>query len=67
MLSGRHVILDELSLAHVDGLVAAAAEDPSLYQWNGTPQGEPAMRARYSIVASEWPRLRETLAARAAR
>jgi RimJ/RimL family protein N-acetyltransferase len=44
VLAGRHVILDELTLAHVDGLVAAAAEDPSLYQWNGTPQGEPAMR-----------------------
>jgi RimJ/RimL family protein N-acetyltransferase len=38
-------VLDELSLDHVDGLVSAAAEDPSLYRWNGTPQGVADTRA----------------------
>jgi N-acetyltransferase len=41
-LSGRHVRLEPLERGHVDGLVAAAAADPSLYQWSPVPQGKPA-------------------------
>ncbi len=44
-LDGIHVRLEPLSLGHVDGLVAAAAEDPSLYAWSYIPQGREAMSA----------------------
>ena len=40
VLPGRHVRLEPLEHRHVDGLVAAAAADPSLYQWSPTPQGK---------------------------
>ncbi|HLQ52395.1 MAG TPA: GNAT family protein [Terriglobales bacterium] len=40
MLPGRHVRLEPLDHRHVDGLVAAAAADPSLYQWSPTPRGK---------------------------
>jgi len=38
-LPGRHVRLEPLEHRHVDGLVAAAAADPSLYEWSLVPQG----------------------------
>ena len=40
VLPGRHVRLEPLEHRHVDGLVAAAAADPSLYQWSPIPQGK---------------------------
>jgi RimJ/RimL family protein N-acetyltransferase len=40
VLSGTHVHLEPLDLRHVDGLVAAAAVDRSLYQWSPVPQGK---------------------------
>lgn len=40
VLQGRHVRLEPLAHRHVDGLVAAAAADSSLYQWTPVPQGE---------------------------
>jgi RimJ/RimL family protein N-acetyltransferase len=40
VLLGRHVRLEPLDHHHVDGLVAAAAANPSLYQWSPVPQGE---------------------------
>jgi len=40
VLPGRHVRLEPLDHRHVDGLVAAAAADPSLYQWSPTPRGK---------------------------
>jgi N-acetyltransferase len=43
-LTGQHVRLEPLSLQHVPGLLQAAAQDPSLYQWVLVPQDEPAMR-----------------------
>ena len=43
-LEGRHVRLEPLGLHHVPGLLAAAAQDPSLYRWVLVPQDEPAMR-----------------------
>ena len=43
-LEGGHVRLEPLGLRHVPGLLAAAAQDPSLYRWVLVPQDEPAMR-----------------------
>jgi RimJ/RimL family protein N-acetyltransferase len=40
VLPGRHVRLEPLDYCHVDGLVAASAADPSLYQWSPIPQGK---------------------------
>jgi N-acetyltransferase len=45
VLTGTHVRLEPLSRAHVPGLVSAAAQDTSLYDWSSIPQGEAAMRA----------------------
>jgi RimJ/RimL family protein N-acetyltransferase len=39
-LPGRHVCLEPLDHRHVEGLVAAAASDPPLYQWTPVPQGK---------------------------
>jgi RimJ/RimL family protein N-acetyltransferase len=52
-LHGRHVHLDPLEHRHIDGLVAAAAVDPSLYRWSPVPQGE-ARAARYVDTALAW-------------
>jgi RimJ/RimL family protein N-acetyltransferase/GNAT superfamily N-acetyltransferase len=43
-LTGEHVRLEPLGPRHVPGLLKAAAQDPSLYQWVLVPQDEPAMR-----------------------
>ena len=40
MLRGMHIRLEPLEYRHVDGLVAASATDPSLYQWSPVPQGK---------------------------
>lgn len=52
-LSGSKVRLEPLDLRHVDGLVAATAEDSSLYQWSPVPQGEVATSA-YVDTALLW-------------
>jgi RimJ/RimL family protein N-acetyltransferase len=43
-LTGEHIRLEPLGVRHVPGLLAAAAQDPSLYRWVLVPQDEPAMR-----------------------
>jgi N-acetyltransferase len=43
-LEGELVRLEPLGVRHVPGLLKAAAQDPSLYQWVLVPQDEPAMR-----------------------
>ena len=43
-LIGKHVRLEPLGVHHVPGLLRAAAQDPSLYQWVLVPQDAPAMR-----------------------
>jgi RimJ/RimL family protein N-acetyltransferase len=43
-LTGEHVRLEPLGPHHAPGLLQAAAQDPSLYQWVLVPQDEPAMR-----------------------
>jgi len=50
ILSGKFVRLEPLGRAHLDGLVAAAAVDPSLYQWSLVPQGKD-QAARYIDTA----------------
>jgi hypothetical protein len=40
-LTGAYVRLEPLDHRHLDGLVSAAAADPSLYQWSPVPQGHP--------------------------
>ena len=40
LLSGTHIRLEPLDHRHVEGLAAASATDPSLYQWSPVPQGE---------------------------
>jgi RimJ/RimL family protein N-acetyltransferase len=43
ILKGRHVRLEPLAHAHADGLAAASAGDPSLYQWSAVPIGRGAV------------------------
>jgi len=52
-LQGKHVRLEPLDHRHVDGLVAATAADPSLYQWTPAPQGRAAATA-YIDTALAW-------------
>jgi RimJ/RimL family protein N-acetyltransferase len=52
-LQGRHVRLEPLEMRHVDALVSASAEDPSLYRWSPVPQGL-AEAARYIETALAW-------------
>ncbi len=53
VLTGEHVRLEPLSRAHVPGLVAAAAEDPALYQWTVLPVDADGM-PRYVDTALRW-------------
>ena len=53
VLHGRHVRLEPLDHRHADGLAAASAADPSLYQWSPIPQGK-LEAARYIATALEW-------------
>ena len=40
VLTGKHVRLELLDRRHLEGLVAAAGADLSLYQWTPVPQGK---------------------------
>ena len=51
--TGRHIRLEPLDLRHVDGIVAASAADPSLYQWSPVPEGK-AEVTRYVHTALAW-------------
>jgi RimJ/RimL family protein N-acetyltransferase len=42
-LNGRHLRLEPLSDAHAEGLIAASAGDPALYQWSAVPIGRDAV------------------------
>jgi len=57
VLLGEHVRLEPLTPSHTDGLVAAAtaaaAADPSLYQWSPVPQTK-ADATRYIEIALAW-------------
>ncbi len=53
VLTGRHIRLEPLALSHADGLVAAPAGDPALYQWSAVPIGRDAV-LRYIETALAW-------------
>lgn len=53
ILNGRHIFLEPLEHRHVDGLVAAAAAEPSLYRWTPVPQGA-AQAKEYIDTALAW-------------
>jgi len=53
LLPGAHVRLEPLDYRHVEGLVAAAAADSSLYQWSPVPQGK-VEATRYVETALAW-------------
>ena len=53
VLRGRYVRLEPLDLRHVDGLVAASAGEPALYQWSPVPQGKVAA-TNYVATALAW-------------
>jgi RimJ/RimL family protein N-acetyltransferase len=53
VLSGNHIRLEPLDRSHVDSLAAAAAVDPSLYQWSPVPQGR-AAAITYVDTANAW-------------
>ncbi len=52
-LQGRHIRLEPLAHHHIDGLVAAAAGNPGLYQWSPVPQGRPET-IKYVEKALAW-------------
>jgi len=53
VLTGQHIRLEPLEHRHVDGLAAASAADPSLYQWSPVPQGK-VEAASYIETALAW-------------
>jgi RimJ/RimL family protein N-acetyltransferase len=53
VLLGAYVRLESLHHGHVDGLVAAAATDPSLYQWSPVPRSK-IEAITYIDTASSW-------------
>jgi RimJ/RimL family protein N-acetyltransferase len=53
LLTGRYVRLEPLEHRHIDGLVAAAVADPSLYQWSPVPQGK-IEAITYVDTAVDW-------------
>jgi RimJ/RimL family protein N-acetyltransferase len=53
VLRGGHVRLEPLERGHIDGLVAAAVADPSLYQWSPVPQDR-AAAVQYVETALSW-------------
>jgi RimJ/RimL family protein N-acetyltransferase len=52
-LTGAHIRLEPLEHRYVDGLVAAAGQDPSLYHWSPVPQGK-VEAIRYVDTARAW-------------
>ncbi len=53
VLQGTHIRLEPLEHRHIDGLVAAAAVDPSLYQWSPVPRGK-VEATKYVETALAW-------------
>lgn len=52
-LTGKHIELVPLDFCHAEGLAAASAADPSLYQWSAVPQGREEVDA-YIRKAVAW-------------
>jgi RimJ/RimL family protein N-acetyltransferase len=60
-LQGKHIRLEPLSHRHADGLAAASAADPSLYQWSPVPQGI-VEASKYIDTALAWSEAGRALA-----
>jgi RimJ/RimL family protein N-acetyltransferase len=54
VLEGEHVRLEPLTIGHADGLLAAATEDPSIYQWTLSPGTDVAGVVDYIDQALSW-------------
>jgi RimJ/RimL family protein N-acetyltransferase len=52
-LTGRHIRLEPLNRAHIEGLLAAACSDTSLYQWSPVPRTAEEV-TRYVETAISW-------------
>ena len=52
-MQGKYIQLEPLERRHVEGLVSAAAGDPSLYQWSPVPRGR-AEATEYVETALAW-------------
>ena len=52
-MQGKYIQLEPLERRHIDGLVAAAAGDPVLYQWSPVPRSG-AEAAEYVETALAW-------------
>ena len=61
VLASEHVRLEPLGPAHIPGLVAAAAEDRTTYNW--TPVPEDAAQIREWVERAENERLEARIAA----
>jgi RimJ/RimL family protein N-acetyltransferase len=55
VLEGEHVRLEPLTMAHADGLLAAASEDQSTYVWTRAPAPDPAGVVAFIDEALAWP------------
>jgi RimJ/RimL family protein N-acetyltransferase len=53
LLQGTHIRLEPLDHRHIDGLVAAAGDDATLYQWSPVPHGK-IETAAYVETALAW-------------
>jgi N-acetyltransferase len=53
VLQGRYVRLEPLQPSHAEGLVAAAKDEPQLYQWTHVPKNK-AEAAAYIATALSW-------------
>ncbi len=53
ILKGKWVQLEPMNISHADGLVAASAADPDLYNWSPVPQGKEEV-LKYIQTAIEW-------------
>ncbi len=53
VLTGKYVRLEPLNRSHLNGLVMAAAGNPTLYQWSLVPQNASAT-SRYIDTALSW-------------
>ena len=55
VLSGHGVVLEPLSLTHVDDLVATASEDRSTYGFTWVPHSQGADSSSVCAADARWP------------
>jgi N-acetyltransferase len=52
-LAGRHVVLEPMQRAHVDGLLAAASEDRATYAFTLVPHDDASMREYVEVALAD--------------